>query len=50
MKILSDFNPKLGREYIFKLTTGNETLHDDNNGNDVKVVKYNAQPIKVMFV
>jgi len=48
MKILLGyFNAKLGREDTFKLTTGNETLHEDSNGNGVKVVKCNAQPIKL---
>jgi hypothetical protein len=33
MKIFSDFNAKAGREYIFKPTTGNESLHKiSNNG------------------
>jgi hypothetical protein len=51
MKILlGDFIAKLAREDICQSTTGNETLHQDSNGNDVKVIKYNAQPIKVMFV
>jgi hypothetical protein len=32
MKILlSDFNAKIGREDIFKLTTGNESLHEIND-------------------
>jgi hypothetical protein len=51
MKILlGDFNAKVRREDTFKLTTGNQTLHEDSNGYGVKVVKYNAQPIKVMFL
>jgi len=51
MKILlGDFDVKLGREDIFKLTTGNETLNEESNGNGVKVVKYNAKPIQVKFV
>jgi hypothetical protein len=40
----------MGRGDIFKSTTANETLHEDSNGSGVKVVKYNAQPIGVMFV
>ena len=28
---------KLGREEFFKLTFGNETLHEDNNGVGVRV-------------
>jgi hypothetical protein len=50
MKILlRDFNAKVGKEDT-ELTTGNETLHEDSNDNCVKVEKYTAQPIKVMFV
>jgi hypothetical protein len=37
-----DFNTKLGREDIFRPTTGNESLHQDNNNNNnnngVKIV------------
>ena len=29
--LLGDFNAKVGRENIFKLTTGNENLHQDSN-------------------
>ena len=51
MKILlGDFNAKLGRKDPFKSATGNETLHEVGNENGVKVVKYNAQPIKIMFI
>jgi hypothetical protein len=28
-----DLNAKLGREYFFKPTTGNENLHDISNDN-----------------
>ena len=39
MKILlGDFNVKVGRENIFKPTTGNEILHDDSNDNGVRIV------------
>jgi len=48
--VVGDFDAKLGREDIFKSITGNETLHEDSNGNGVKVVKCNAQPIQVKFV
>jgi hypothetical protein len=34
-KILVDFNAKVGREDIFKLTIGNETLHEISNDNGV---------------
>jgi hypothetical protein len=36
MKILlENFNANLGED-IFKTTTGNESLHRDSNGNDVR--------------
>ena len=35
MKILLDFNLKVGGENIFKLTNGNESLQRDSNGNGV---------------
>ena len=39
MKILlGDFNAKVGRENIFKLKTGNDTLHQDSNNNGVTTV------------
>jgi len=39
MKILvGDFNAKLGRKDIFKLTNGNESLHHDSNDNDIRIV------------
>jgi hypothetical protein len=41
MKILlADFNVKLGREDIFKLTIGNESLHEISNDNGVRVVNF----------
>jgi hypothetical protein len=39
MKIIFvDFNAKVGKEYIFKPTTGNEGLHQDSNDNVVRIV------------
>jgi hypothetical protein len=39
MKILlGDFNAKVGREDIFKTLSGNESLHEANNDNGVRVV------------
>jgi hypothetical protein len=38
--ILGDFNAKLGRENIFKPTTGNENLHQDSNDNCVTIVNF----------
>jgi hypothetical protein len=29
--LLGDFNAKVGRDYIFKLTIGNESLHEISN-------------------
>ena len=41
MKILlGDFNTKVGRENIFKLTIGNESLHQDSNDNGVRIVNF----------
>jgi len=39
MKILlGDFNAKVGRENIFKLTIGNDSLHQDSNDNGVRII------------
>jgi len=41
MKILlGDINPKVGRENIFKPTIGQESLHQDNNDNGVRLVNF----------
>jgi hypothetical protein len=41
MKILlGDFNPKVGREDIFKPTIGNESLQEISNDNGVKLVNF----------
>jgi exonuclease III len=41
MKILlGDFNVKVGREDIFKLTIGNENLHELSNENGVRLVNF----------
>jgi len=40
MKILLDFNAKVWRENIFKLTIGNDSLHQDSNDNSVKIVNF----------
>jgi hypothetical protein len=41
MKILlGDFNAKVGREEISKLTIGNESLHEISNGNGVRLVNF----------
>jgi len=36
--VLGDFNAKMGRENIFKLTIGIESLHQDSNDNGVRIV------------
>ena len=38
--ILGDFNAKVGREIIFKPTTGNESLHQASNDNGVRIVNF----------
>ena len=38
--ILGHFNAKVGRENIFKPTIGNESLHQDNNDNGVRIVNF----------
>jgi hypothetical protein len=35
-----DFNAKVGREYIFKSTVGNESLHQDSNDNGVRIINF----------
>jgi hypothetical protein len=43
MKILlGDFNAIVGREDIFKLTIGNESLHKISNDNGVRLVNFAA--------
>ena len=38
MKIaLGAFNAKVGREYIFNPSIGNESLHQDNNNSGVRI-------------
>jgi hypothetical protein len=38
--LLGDFNAKVGREDIFKLTIWNESLHEISNHNGARVVKF----------
>ena len=40
MKILGDFNIKVGRENIFKLSIRIESLHQDSNDNGVRLVNF----------
>jgi len=46
--MLADFNAKLGREHIFKPTIGNDSLHEDSNDNDVRIVNFATS--KILFV
>ena len=46
MKILlGDFNVKVGRENILKLTINNESLHQDSNDKVVRIVKFATSKI-----
>jgi hypothetical protein len=46
MKILvGDFNAKVGREDIFKLVIGNESLHEASNDNGVIVINFATSKI-----
>ena len=38
--LLGNFNAKVGRESIFKPTTGQESLHQDSNDNGVRLVNF----------
>jgi hypothetical protein len=38
--LVGDFNAKVGRDNIFKLTIGNESLHKISNDNGVRVVNF----------
>jgi hypothetical protein len=38
--LLGDFNAKVGRENIFKMTIRNESLHEISNDNGVRVVNF----------
>jgi len=41
MKILlGDFNAKVGRKNIFKPTIGNDSLHQNSNDNEVRIVNF----------
>ena len=49
MKILvGDFNAKVERKNIFKLTVGNESLHQDRNDNGVRITNF-ATSNKLVF-
>ena len=38
--LLGNFNAKVGREYIFEPKIGNESLHQDSNNNDVRIIDF----------
>ena len=38
--LLGDFNAKVERENIFKLTIENESLHQDSNDNGARIVNF----------
>jgi hypothetical protein len=40
--MLGYFNAKIGREDIFKPTTGNESLREDSNDNGVTIVNFDT--------
>jgi len=49
MKILlGDFNTKVWRDNFFKLTIGNESLHQDSNDNGVRIVNFATSKILVV--
>jgi hypothetical protein len=43
--LLGNFNAKVGREDIFKPTIGNESLHEINNDNGVRLVHFATSKI-----
>jgi len=46
--ILGDFKAKVGRENIFKPTTGYESLHQDSNDNGIIIANFATSKILVV--
>jgi len=38
--LLADFNAKVGIQNVFKPRIGNDSLHQDSNDNDVRIVNF----------
>ena len=38
--LLGEFNAKVAKEYIFKPTSGYESLHQDSNDNGVRIINF----------
>jgi hypothetical protein len=48
--VVGDFNDKIGRGNIFKLTIENESLHEISNDNVVRVVNFSTSKIELSAV
>ena len=46
--MVGDFNAKLGRDNIFKLTIGNEILHQVGNDNGIRILNFATSRILVV--
>jgi len=46
--LLGDFNAKVGRENIFNVTIGNESLHHDSNDNGVGIINLQHKKIYLL--
>jgi hypothetical protein len=43
--MMGEFNTKVGRENIFKPTSGNESIHQDSNDNDIRIANFPTKKI-----